>query len=226
MGPIYRSLAAYEPLIYIALAIWGLFVFRSMYRSWREWQDSVYSLERDFALTRLVRATAIALLILGLVFAEFFIATFVVPALPASEILATPTLDLLAAPAGTISPELATQNALSPVLSPVPSGSSGCVPDQLIITSPEPGTDVKGTVKLIGTADIPNFGFYKYEVTLLGTENWATVSAGRTRVQNNELGDWDTTALANGDYFLRLVLTDNVGNSLEPCVIAVRILNP
>lgn len=226
MGPIYRSLATYEPLIYIALAIWSLFVFRGMYQSWREWQDSVYSLEREFALTRLVRATAIALLILGLVFAEFFIATFVAPALPASDILATPTLDLLASPSGTISPELATQNALSPVLSPVPSGSSGCVPDQIIITSPAPGDEVKGTVQLIGTAAIPNFGFFKYEVTPVGTQNWATVSAGRQPVQNAKLGDWDTTTLANGDYFLRLVLTDNVGTSLEPCVIAVRILNP
>lgn len=226
MGPIYRSLAAYEPLIYIALAIWSLFVFRSMYRSWREWQDSVYSLEREFALTRLVRSTAIALLVLGLVFAEFFIATFVAPALPASDILATPTLNLLASPAGTISPELATQNAISPVLSPVPSGSSGCIPDQLIITSPEPGDEVKGTVKLIGTANIPNFGFYKYEVTPLGIESWATVSAGREPKRDDELGDWDTTTLANGDYFLRLVVTDNIGVSLEPCVIAIRILNP
>jgi hypothetical protein len=226
MGPIYRSLAAYEPLIYIALAIWSLFVFRSMYRSWREWQDSVYSLEREFALTRLVRSTAIALLVLGLVFAEFFIATFVAPALPASDILATPTLNLLASPAGTISPELATQNAISPVLSPVPSGSSGCIPDQLIITSPEPGEEVNGTVTLVGTANIPNFGFYKYEVTPLGVESWATVSAGRQPRQNDELGDWDTTTLANGDYFLRLVVTDNVGISLEPCVIAIRILNP
>lgn len=226
MGPIYRSLAAYEPLIYIALAIWSLFVFRSMYRSWREWQDSVYSLEREFALTRLVRSTAIALLVLGLVFAEFFIATFVAPALPASDILATPTLNLLASPAGTISPELATQDAISPVLSPVPSGSSGCIPDQLIITSPEPGDEVNGTVTLVGTANIPNFGFYKYEVTPLGVESWATVSAGRQPRQNDELGDWDTTTLANGDYFLRLVVTDNVGISLEPCVIAIRILNP
>lgn len=226
MGPIYRSLAAYEPLIYIALAIWCLFVFRSMYRSWREWQDSVYSLEREFALTRLVRATALALLVLGLVFAEFFVATFVAPALPASDILATPTLNLLASPAGTISPELATQNALSPVLSPVPSGSSACIPDQLIITVPEPGAEVTGTVELIGTADIPNFGFYKYEVTPLGIESWATVSAGREPVRNGPLGEWDTTTLANGDYFLRLVATDNVGTSLEPCVIAIRILNP
>ena len=227
MGPIYRSLAAYEPLIYIALAIWSLFVFRSMYRSWREWQDSVYSLEREFALTRLVRATAIGLLVLGLVFAEFFIATFVAPTLPASDILATPTLNLLASPAGTISPEMATQNAISPILSPVPSGSSGCVPDRVIITTPGPGDDsVQGTVELIGTADIPNFGFYKYEVTPIGVENWATISAGRQPVRNGRLGEWDTATLANGDYFLRLVVTDNVGASLDPCVIAVRILNP
>src|SRR5215207_7065717 len=199
MGSVYRTLASYEPLIYIALAIGGLFAFRRMWRAWREWQDSVYSLEREFALTRLVRATALALLILGLVFAEFFIATFVAPALPASDILATPTLDLLAAPIGTISPEMATQNALSPVLSPVPSGSSGCVPDQVIITAPEPGDEVQGTVELIGTAAIPNFGFYKYEVTPLGTENWATVSAGNKPVRNDQLGVWDTTTLANGD---------------------------
>jgi hypothetical protein len=227
MGPIYRSLAAYEPLIYIALAIWSLFVFRSMYRSWREWQDSVYSLEREFALTRLVRSTALALLVLGLVFAEFFIATFVAPSLPASDVLATPTLNLLVSPVGTISPEIATQNAISPVLSPVPSGSSGCIPDELIITAPEPGGDpLQGTVELIGTAAISNFGFYKYEVTPMGIESWATISAGDQPIRNAKLGDWNTTTLANGDYFLRLVVTDNVGVSLEPCVIAVRILNP
>ena len=112
MGSVYRSLANYEALIYITLAIWGLFVFRSMYRTWREWRDSVFSLEREFALRRLGRITAIALLILGLMFAEFFIATFVAPSLPASDILTTPTLDLLAAPPGTLSPADATQAAL------------------------------------------------------------------------------------------------------------------
>ena len=43
--------------------------------------------------------------------------------------------------------------------------------------------------------------------------------------QNEVLGDWNTTSLTNGDYFLRLVITDNVGVSLEPCVIAVRVAN-
>jgi len=225
MGFFYRSLASYEPLIYIALAIWALFVFRSMYRTWREWRDSVYSLEREFALKRLGRAAAIALLILGLVFAEFFISTFVVPSLPASDILASPTLDLLAAPPGTLSPENATQAALSPVTQSAPSGMSGCVPDEIIITSPQPGDAVNGIIEITGTANVPNFGFYKYEVAPLGTQNWATISAEREPKQNEPLGNWNTSSLTNGEYFLRLVITDNVGASLEPCVIAVRVIN-
>jgi hypothetical protein len=225
MGPVYRTLASYEPLIYIALAIGGLFAFRRMWRSWREWRDSVYGLEREFALRRLGQATAAAFLILALVFVEFFIATFIAPSLPATDILATPTLDLLLTPAGTLSPEQATQAALSPVTQPVPSGMSGCVPDQIMITAPEPGAPVSGTVEIMGTANAPNFGFFKYEVAPMGSQNWSTISAEREPKINEVLGQWNTTSLTNGDYFLRLVITDNVGVSLEPCVIAVRVAN-
>lgn len=225
MGSVYRSLANYEALIYIALAIWGLFVFRSMYRTWREWRDSVFSLEREFAMRRLGRTTAVALLILGLIFAEFFIATFVAPSLPASDILTTPTLDLLAAPPGTLSPEDATQAALSPITQSAPSGMSGCVPDQIMITSPQSGEIVKGSIEIVGTANVPNFGFYKYEIAPMGTQSWATISADRNPKQDATLGTWNTASLTNGEYFLRLVITDNVGVSLEPCVIAVRVAN-
>ena len=225
MGPVYRTLASYEPLIYIALAIGGLFAFRRMWRSWREWRDSVYGLEREFALRRLGQATAAAFFILALVFVEFFIATFIAPSLPATDILATPTLDLLLTPANTLSPEQATQAALSPVTQAAPSGMSGCVPDQIMITAPEPGAPVEGTVEIMGTANAPNFGFFKYEVAPRGSQNWSTISAEREPKINEVLGQWNTTSLTNGDYFLRLVITDNVGVSLEPCVIAVRVAN-
>lgn len=221
MGAVYRTLATYEPLIYIALAIGGLFAFRRMWQSWREWRDSVYGLEREFALRRLGQATAISMLILGLVFAEFFIATFVAPSLPASDILATPTLDLLATPAGTAAPGT---TALA-ITQAVPNGMSGCVPDQIMITAPEPGDVVRGIVEIIGTANVPNFAFYKYEIAPMGTQNWAPVSAAREPKTNESLGSWSTTSLTNGDYFLRLVITDNVGRELEPCVLAVRVLN-
>jgi hypothetical protein len=225
MGPVYRTLASYEPLIYIALAIGGLFAFRRMWRSWREWRDSVYGLEREFALRRLGQATAAAFLILALIFVEFFIATFIAPSLPATDLLATPTLDLLLTPEGTQSPADATQAALSPVTQEVPSGMSGCIPEEIMITFPEPGDEVSGIVQITGTADVPNFGFYKYEVARLGTQEWATISADRNPKQNEELGEWNTASLTNGDYFLRLVITDNVGMALEPCVIAVRVVN-
>ena len=221
MGPVYRTLANYEPLIYIALAIGGLFAFRRMWRSWREWRDSVYGLEREFALRRLGQATAVALLVLGLLFAEFFIATFIAPSLPASDILATPTLNLLVTPAGTLAPG----TTAVAVTQPVPNGMSGCVPDQIMINSPEPGEEINGTIKITGTANIPNFAFYKYEVASMGTQNWATIAAKQDPVNNKDLGEWNTLPFTNGDYFLRLVIIDNVGTSLEPCVIAVRVLN-
>lgn len=221
MGAVYRTLANYEPLIYIALAIGALFAFRRMWHSWREWRDSVYGLEREFAIRRLGQATALAILILGLVFAEFFIATFVAPTLPASDILATPTLDLLVTPAGTLAPGV---TALA-ITQPVPSGMSGCIPDQIMITSPKPSEVVRGIVEITGTANVPNFAFYKYEIAPMGTQNWAPVSADREPKTNDSLGRWSTTSLTNGDYFLRLVITDNVGKELEPCVLAVRVLN-
>ena len=102
---------------------------------------------------------------------------------------------------------------------------SGCIPDQIMITSPGPGDDVSGTIKITGTADVPNFGFYKYEVAPMGTQNWATIAADREQVKDQDLGEWNTASVTNGEYFLRLVITDNVGNTLEPCVIAVRVFN-
>jgi len=223
MGYVYRSLDTYEPLIYISLAILGLFVFRRMWVMWREWRDAVYTLEREFALGRLGRATALGFLVLALFFVEFYIATFVAPSLPASDLMTTPTLDLLASPPATLLPVNATQAAL--VTQPVQSGMSGCITDQIMITSPRSGEDVSAVVDLIGTANVPNFGFYKYEIALEGTQNWATVSAEREPKNNELLGKWNTLSLSNGNYFLRLVITDNVGNALEPCVISIRVLN-
>ena len=221
MGSLYRSLETYSPLVYIALVIMGLYAFRRMWRSWREWRDSVYTLEREFALRRLGGATAFGFLVLLLFFGEFYVVTFIAPSLPSSDILTTPTLDLLAEPAGTVSPD----GVVPLETSQVQSGMSGCVSDQIMLTAPQSGRDISGTISLTGTADVPNFGFYKYEFAPQGTSNWITISAGSNPVKNDKLGDWDTTSVTNGDYFLQLVILDNVGKTLEPCVIAVRVVN-
>lgn len=223
MGFVYRSLGTYESLIYISLAIFGLFVFRRMWAAWREWRDAVFTLEREFALWRLVRVTAIGFLVLALFSVEFYVATFIAPSLPASDVRVTPTLDLLVSPQPTLVGVDSTPAA--PSTQPVQTGMSGCVANEIMITSPKPGEDVKAVVDIIGTADVPNFGFYKYEIAPSGTLNWATVAAEREPKKDELLGKWNTLSLSNGDYFLRLVITDNVGTALEPCIIAVRVMN-
>jgi hypothetical protein len=225
METVYRFLATYEGLIYILLALGGLFAFRWLWKSWRELHDSVFGLEREFAMRRLSQALAVSLLILVMFFGELFLASFIVPSLPSTDLLATPTMDILSQTEGALSSNPATLLTALPPASDK-SSTSGCVPDQLFITSPEPGQEVSGTVTLVGTVDIPNFGFYKYEVSPQGAEAWATISAGREIVQNGDVGFWDTKTLTPGDYQLRLLVTDSQGQSYPPCVISVRVSAP
>ena len=225
METVYRFLATYEGLIYILLALGGLFAFRWLWKSWRELHESVFGLEREFAMRRLSQALAVSLLILVMFFGELFLASFVVPSLPSADLLATPTLDILNQTEGTLSGNSAILLTALPPASDT-SSTSGCIPDQLIITSPELGQEVSGTVTLVGTVDIANFGFYKYEVSPQGAETWATISAGREIVQNGDVGFWDTTTLTPGDYQLRLLVTDSQGQSYPPCIISVRVSAP
>jgi len=223
MTEIYKFLASYEVLIYILLAIGGLFSFRWLYRSWREWQVAVYSLERQFSIRRLGQSATISILITVLFCFELFMASFIIPGLPSDIFLATPTLDFISTPTGTLSAQMLTQYANLPPQSTA-ANTVGCTPNQIVITSPKPGDDVKGSIELIGTVNVSNFGFYKYEVASQGSDTWATISAGRAIVINGSLGRWDTTAMTPGDYQLRLVVTDNQGQAMEACVVPVRVV--
>lgn len=225
METVYRFLATYEGLIYILLALGGLFAFRWLWKSWQELHESVFGLEREFAMRRLGQALTVSFLILAMFFGELFLASFVVPTLPSADLLATPTMDILSQTQGVLSssPDISL-TALSPTLDT--SSTSGCIPGQLIITSPEPGQEVSGTITLVGTVDIPDFGFYKYEVSPQGADTWATISAGREVVQNGDVGFWDTSTLTPGDYQLRLLVTDSQGQSYPPCVLSVRVSAP
>jgi len=221
MAKLYIFLASYEALIYILLAIGALFSFRWLWRSWRESRTAVFTMEREFSARRLGQSAAISALIIVLFCAEFFMATFIIPGLPSTVFLTTPTLDLISTPTGTLSVEMMTQFA-NPQQTAVAS-TTGCTP-QVMLASPAAGAEVKGTVELIGTVNIPNFGFYKYEVARQGADTWATISADRNIVNNGLIGRWNTTALTPGDYQLRLVVTDNQGKILPPCVVPVRVV--
>jgi hypothetical protein len=173
-------------------------------------------------MRRMAQWMVAATLVLALLCGVFIITTFVVPAIPALDLLSTPTLDLLA----TIAPGSVSQGALgsmTPVAAQSVAGSQGCIPGELEITSPKPGDEITGTVTLVGTVNLPNFGFYKYEVALRGTDIWSTISAQSETKKNEELGVLNTSVLTPGDYLLRVVVLDNSTQVIGTCVITIRI---
>ena len=232
MAEALRFFKEYEIWIYTLLALGGLVYIRKFILAWDELRAAAFGLERESAQARLNQSAGMLVLLLAMGIGVFVLVTFVVPTVPGANPLLTPTLDLLATatttlPAETIQPE----EGEAPVGTPTPptvepAGEAGCVPGQSMLTAPEDGAEVSEVVTLTGSATIPNFGFYKYELARPGDAIWLTLQAGRSPVQDGELGQWDTRTIPSGEYHLRLVVTDNQGNSLEPCTISVFVNNP
>ena len=189
-------------------------------------KESVYGLEREVAQRNINQAVTAITLIILLAVAELVLTVFLTPILPAFSTVATQTINPLTTPTQGISQEfLTTIGIFTPQFTPT-AQTTGCIPGQIMITSPKPGDVVKGQVTLMGTANIPNFGFYKYEFSILGTEAWSTIQASREVKLDDTLGDWNTSLVSPGDYNLRLVVVDNQGNSLPPCIVPLRVVAP
>ena len=78
----------------------------------------------------------------------------------------------------------------------------------------------------LGTVDIPDFGFYKLEMKRPEETTWLTILAGNQIRQGETLGIWNTSLLPPGYHQLGLVVTDNQGKILAPCITQVRVTNP
>jgi hypothetical protein len=216
----------FAPFIYLLLALGLIFGIRRLVLARSENREAIYGLEREIAHNHSNQAI-IALTLIGfLAMAEFVIIVFLGPNLPALAQLPTPTLNAVAVPTSTLSPELmGTLGARTPEFTAT-NQISGCIPGVINIAFPKAGDEIKGSITLIGDANIPNFGFYKYEFSPRASESWSAVEANRKPVINDKLGTWDTSAIPQGDYQLRLVVTDNQGNELPACIIPVRIKTP
>jgi hypothetical protein len=218
----------YEIWIYVVLGLFAIWQVRKFILAWDELRGAVFSMERDNAQARLNSAAVMLVLMLAVAIVEFMIVTFVVPTFPGANPLSTPTIDLLATATTTLSPFTPSAEETSVAgteIAPPGEQVPGCIPDQVMISSPQNGEQVSGEVNLIGTANILNFGFYKYEIARPGETIWLPIQVGEEVRQDETLGTWDTSTLDPGDYSLRLVVTDNQGNSLPPCVIQVRVVS-
>jgi LysM repeat protein len=104
---------------------------------------------------------------------------------------------------------------------PAPTPPPGC--DHL--TEPKSGAKVWGTLVAKGTADIPDFAYYKLEQRNDGLDGWHWIMSGNTPVHDGTLGMWDTRTVPDGDYFFRLVIVDGTGNYPPPCEVVVKVDN-
>jgi hypothetical protein len=214
------------PLIFLLLALGALFGVRRMLQARTETRGAAFGLEREVARRHTNQAVSTLVLIAFLAFAEFFLVVFLVPNIPALSLLTTATINPLLTPTSTF-PLTFVESSGSGTPGSTPTVmATGCIPGQIDITSPKAGDQIQGSITLKGTANIPNFGFYKYEFSPLGSDAWAAILANRKPVQDGDLGNWDTSAIATGDYQLRLVVIDNQGNELPACIVPLRIKAP
>lgn len=223
MDPLFRFLVQYEVLIYLILTIGAVFAARSLWKAWAEWHSAFFGLEKELSFQKVRVSGAVFILLIMIGLSQFCLVSFIVPFLPATTFRPTPTADLLLTPAASPSAGDLTAQAGTPA---APAGTIGCIPGQMMISSPAPGGEVKGKIVLTGTVNVPSFGFYKYEYAPQGSETWATIAAGDQVVTNGELGAWDTSQLVPGDYQIRLLVTDNLGQALPACIVPVRVIAP
>ncbi len=229
MNEIFRYLKAYEAWIYILLGLAGFIPLRNFIVALKEWQGTIFGLERDIAQRKLNGAISILVLLTLMAAAEFLFTSFVFPAIPDVQVLPTETLSVLTTPTITLPviSGIKPTEQISTVLPQVTSQNSpanGCVVGKLEFTFPKPTDEVSGVVEIKGSVNIPNLGFYKYEYSQSGSKTWITIAAGNGVKNNAVLGNWDTTQLTPGDYLLHIVVYDNKGVQLPVCETPVKIV--
>jgi len=243
-----QLLANYSGLIYIALIIGVAFYLREIFSARQELQQSLYSLEREAANSRLWRGI-VMLFLLGLIAVALFVLSNVVapglttdtdrvtPTPPFILTTTTPTPTFQPTPTrtprpptpepGTPTPTIEGAPTPEPSPTPPPLPSASCPDPNVQIIAPIAGQAFSGAIQVRGTADAPNFAFYKFTLSGPATNN-DTQTAGdvvRAPVRDGVLGAIDTTNLVTspGVYVLGLVVVDNTGNELPHCTVPIVI---
>jgi hypothetical protein len=222
-------LQKYEIWIYVLLGVVAFFPLQRLISAWKLWQGSVFGLEREIAQRRFSTALTSLILLVLFIFMEFVIVSFVAPSYPQMASFPTPTLDLLATPTVTLpaAAEATTAASAGAIATATDQAvQESCTPGKIEWVAPKSGDEISANILLKGTVNVPNLGFYKYQYSKQGEDLWTTIAGGDQPKVEGEIGFWYIDQLANGDYLLRLVVTDNQNNLFPACVIPVRVVHP
>jgi hypothetical protein len=251
MAFLIQLLANYAGLIYIGCAIGAAFAVRDILAARSEALLTRFSLEREAASSRIVRSSIMVVLFIGLAIVTLILASNVAPNLPrASSSTPTPSFAL---PTGTATPTIQPTPTRKPTLTPAPTRAGpssitttpepptleptllplppvSCPAPNVQLTAPASGQIVSGEFQLFGTANAPNFAFYKFTLKGPGT-NEVELTAGepvREAKQAAVLGSLDPSIYFNqpGVYLVGLVVVDNTGSEYPHCVLPIVIQPP
>jgi len=219
-------LKEFEGGIYLLLLMLALVMGSRLISAIQAKKKSAFSLEKEIAQKR-INSTCAFLVVIGVLFIGQVLLVSVASArYPGLYTITTPTVGVLPTPTDFFQAMLQmdeTPEGLEQTQTAV--AQTGCIPQQIEWLSPISGDEVTGSVPLIGTINVPNMGFYKYEYRQKGREDWIPIAAGNKVIIESELGgNWNTAQLEPGLYELRIVVSDNQNNLFQPCVIEVKVV--
>lgn len=229
-------------LLYGLIAVVAVVLLRFALVARRERRQAVFTLEREAALNRTHTLLRLALLLAAALAMVYAIATYLAPAVEPILAQADPTptsVFLLNTPTPTPAPatETPTPTATAtrrpratprPIPTPTPAASPtpaivrpSCPDGRAVILEPGVGQRITGPVRVIGTAAVENFEYYKIEFKPANAPGDFSFYMRRDDpVVNAPLGTWDPSGLPPGEYLLRLVTVDITGNFGE-CTVRV-----
>lgn len=242
----------YTIWIYLFCLMIILIYVRSFILARRDRNNSPYTIEREVAGHREVRAlsgvgillalaaiiTAIKMLVLpGIDFAKLSepTATLTLPAATKLYVTTTPETPGPTTSVATATPR-PVQNTpvetpqVTPTIAPEPTVQprpAACPSGDVQIFSPGMDETVAGQISIIGSARNERFEFYKVEFSI-GDQpgDWRVIGdLHRQAVSDGVLETLNTAALPNGTCWLQLTVVDQSGNFPPPCRVRIVIRN-
>lgn len=235
-----KLIADYAVWLYLLLGLVAFLFLRAYMVARRERDNSIFALERESASGRMAQSIIGFLVTLVLVGGVFYTSQTLVEEIPLPEVTPTPTVLIVLPPSPTPPPLLPTPTPTDtprprptlPALeteTPTPEVALGVPPScpnpGVRISEPGTGAQVSGVIQVVGSANIDNFWYYKFEFRGNGFGDWTFIQRFENAINGGILAAWDTRSVPSGNYELRLVVVDKTGNYPEPCVVQLSVQN-
>ena len=243
---------ALAPIVYLLAAVGTFLGIRSLFRARGTLSVAQFRLEREQAQQQGGRAITQIIVLVEIAVLVFVLSTVTYrafddfnrsdepPTTPAPEQLRSSTpADLggqLEVPTQSGDPEFAPIRTPKP--SPTPAGTllpaedpTGCIAKQANIDIPDNGQIITQVESIFGTADIENFGYYRFEIRSMESGGDFGVIGGAASdysspVIEGPLGSIVPQNFLPGEYRFRMTVFDTSGVMRAACEITIFISEP